>query len=177
MSRQNKVNPDHYTQSGRLSPDDLARERQKQGNSGLRSAHKNRPLPPWMLGQPGPAAESHVEEPEADAGRREISTVDADADERTPAARPRLRTPRKAKRQPAAKRAGASRKAASRTTSKPRAKTASRSTRAAKATPARTAAKSRTTRRTTHAATTRTSVKRTTTARAGKPRARKAKKR
>ena len=31
MSRQNKVNPDHYKVAGRLAPDDLARERMKQG--------------------------------------------------------------------------------------------------------------------------------------------------
>lgn len=30
MSRQNKVNPGMYTQAGRLSPDDAARERMKQ---------------------------------------------------------------------------------------------------------------------------------------------------
>lgn len=30
MSRQNKVNRDNYTQAGRLTPDDMARERQKQ---------------------------------------------------------------------------------------------------------------------------------------------------
>ena len=30
MSRKNKVNPDHYKVAGRLSPDDLARERMKQ---------------------------------------------------------------------------------------------------------------------------------------------------
>ncbi len=31
MSRTNKVNPDHYKVAGRLAPDDLARERMKQG--------------------------------------------------------------------------------------------------------------------------------------------------
>ena len=31
MSRKNKVNPDHYKVAGRLAPDDLARERIKQG--------------------------------------------------------------------------------------------------------------------------------------------------
>lgn len=31
MSRHNKVNPDHYKVAGRLSADDLARERHKQG--------------------------------------------------------------------------------------------------------------------------------------------------
>ena len=30
MSRKNKVNKDNYTQAGRLTPDDMARERQKQ---------------------------------------------------------------------------------------------------------------------------------------------------
>ncbi len=30
MSRQNKVNKDAYTQEGRLTPDEAARERQKQ---------------------------------------------------------------------------------------------------------------------------------------------------
>jgi hypothetical protein len=31
MSKQNKVNPGIYTQAGRLSPDDSAREMKKQG--------------------------------------------------------------------------------------------------------------------------------------------------
>jgi hypothetical protein len=31
MSRKNKVNPDYYKVAGRLAPDDLARERMKQG--------------------------------------------------------------------------------------------------------------------------------------------------
>ena len=31
MSRQNKVNKGNYDQAGRLTPDDLARERMKQG--------------------------------------------------------------------------------------------------------------------------------------------------
>jgi hypothetical protein len=30
MSKPNKVNKDHYTQGGRLTPDELARERAKQ---------------------------------------------------------------------------------------------------------------------------------------------------
>lgn len=51
MSRQNKVNPDHYTRGGRLSPDDLARERRKQGGHHAHPAHMNRPPAPWMLGE------------------------------------------------------------------------------------------------------------------------------
>ena len=31
MSRQNKVNKGNYVQAGRLTPDDMARERMKQG--------------------------------------------------------------------------------------------------------------------------------------------------
>jgi len=33
MSRHNKVNPAHYTIAGRLTPDDLARERRKQATT------------------------------------------------------------------------------------------------------------------------------------------------
>ena len=31
MSKPNKVNKDHYVQRGRLTPDDMARERMRQG--------------------------------------------------------------------------------------------------------------------------------------------------
>jgi hypothetical protein len=50
MSRQNKVNPDHYTVAGRLSPDDLARERQKQNpqRTGARRGRTAKPIAPWM---------------------------------------------------------------------------------------------------------------------------------
>lgn len=33
MSKHNKVNKDSYTQAGRLTPDDMARERQRQKTS------------------------------------------------------------------------------------------------------------------------------------------------
>jgi hypothetical protein len=48
MSRQNKVNPGMYTQRGRLTPDDAARELRKQG--AIRSAHTWQPVntqTPW----------------------------------------------------------------------------------------------------------------------------------
>jgi len=48
MSRQNRVNPDHYKTAGRLTADDLARERQKQrgrATSGRR-AGGGAPKPP-----------------------------------------------------------------------------------------------------------------------------------
>lgn len=37
MSKYNKVNKDHYMQAGRLTPGDMARERQKQGRERVRS--------------------------------------------------------------------------------------------------------------------------------------------
>ena len=45
MSRQNKVNPDHYTIAGRLTPDDLARERQRQRRTGRKASAKARKRP------------------------------------------------------------------------------------------------------------------------------------
>jgi len=42
MSRQNKVNPDHYKVGGRLTPDELGRERQKQQ---IRTAKPGRSAP------------------------------------------------------------------------------------------------------------------------------------
>ena len=40
MSRQNKVNKTNYTQAGRLTPDDMARERMNQGNMTARAKGK-----------------------------------------------------------------------------------------------------------------------------------------
>ena len=137
MSRQNKVNPDHYTQGGRLSPDDLARERQKQGNSGLRGAGKNRPLPPWMLQQPSAADQPPVEEPTLEVERPEASTVDAGAGEEPAAVparpRPARRSAKRTATRAATKRGSQARKTAARKPSTPRARTTARSTRSAKA--------------------------------------------
>ena len=53
MSRHNKVNPDHYTMAGRLSADDLARERMRQGEQhpGAGRRGRNKPTPPWMANE------------------------------------------------------------------------------------------------------------------------------
>ena len=50
MSRQNRVNPDHYKTAGRLTQDDLARERRKQSESqmGAGRAQSRKASPPWM---------------------------------------------------------------------------------------------------------------------------------
>lgn len=60
MSRQNKVNPDHYKMAGRLSPDDLARERRQQEELHLPGGRRGREklMPPWMASEtPKPADE------------------------------------------------------------------------------------------------------------------------
>jgi hypothetical protein len=70
MSRHNKVNPDHYTSAGRLSPDDLARERKKQAEQ-LFADVKGRPVkpvPPWMAHE---AVATGAEQPDADETRHE----------------------------------------------------------------------------------------------------------
>lgn len=41
MSRQNKVNKDNYTQSGRLTPDEIARERKQQEMRGQAGPKEN----------------------------------------------------------------------------------------------------------------------------------------
>lgn len=43
MSKQNKVNPGKYTQAGRLSQDDAARERMKQVEAGSTRREEGRP--------------------------------------------------------------------------------------------------------------------------------------
>jgi hypothetical protein len=63
MSRTNKVNPDHYKLAGRLSPDDLARERVRQGDMQRGPGReRNKPTPPWM------AKETAASSAQADTG-------------------------------------------------------------------------------------------------------------
>jgi hypothetical protein len=42
MSKPNRTNKDHYTQAGRLTPDDMARQRQKQAEVSARAKGKER---------------------------------------------------------------------------------------------------------------------------------------
>ncbi len=62
MSRHNKVNPAHYTIAGRLTPDDLARERRKQATTSRVACrreddalgrHGGPEAPPQAAGPPG----------------------------------------------------------------------------------------------------------------------------
>lgn len=52
MSRQNKVNPGKYTQAGRLSQDDAAREMMRQRASIASRNHHDAGPPPWETSQP-----------------------------------------------------------------------------------------------------------------------------
>lgn len=57
MSRQNKANKTNYMQAGRLSQDDMARERQKQVTAAPRgAARRTAPAAAKRVGEGGPAA-------------------------------------------------------------------------------------------------------------------------
>ncbi len=55
MSKHNKVNKSNYDQGGRLTPDELARERQKQGELSSRTSPDDRAIGkvPELGGAPG----------------------------------------------------------------------------------------------------------------------------
>lgn len=55
MSKQNKVNKSNYNQAGRLTPDDLARERQKQSEVSARAKGKERMAAKAPTVEPSPA--------------------------------------------------------------------------------------------------------------------------
>jgi hypothetical protein len=81
MSRQNKVNPDHYTTAGRLSPDDLARERWKQNEPthAERGRRARKAMPPWMSSQAGNkpvAIRGEADDDQTEAQEKETSRLD-----------------------------------------------------------------------------------------------------
>ena len=131
MSRQNKVNPDHYTTSGRLSPDDLARERWKQNEPAHaeRGRRAKKAMPPWLSDQAG--NKSVATRGAADEGQTEVQ------EQETP--QPAEPKETRAGGTPQTRKAPRARRSATRAASRPRAgkpvarKTASRGTQ--KATP------------------------------------------
>ena len=99
MSRKNKVNPDHYKVAGRLSPDDLARERMKQSAPQTARAWDERPGQlTWMDGRsagPGPGNDAEAAGPNATrrtTGVRRVAKSGAKAQAKKPAAGTRKTT-------------------------------------------------------------------------------------
>jgi hypothetical protein len=94
MSRKNKVNPDHYKVAGRLSPDDLARERIKQSPTTTARAWDERPgQQTWMddrVADPGPGPDNGAEA----AGPRPAGTRKNAVTRRSAAAKPALNAAR-----------------------------------------------------------------------------------
>ena len=78
MSRKNKVNPDHYKVAGRLSPDDLARERIIQSAPQIARAWDSRPgQPAWMDNRsagPGDESEAGPRAKRLPAGARRVQS-------------------------------------------------------------------------------------------------------
>jgi hypothetical protein len=84
VSRNNKVNPDHYTMAGRLTPDELARQRRQQDEQLFgRGRRRQRAMPPWMTNEPARnhgandlVAASQGEQPrESDASGEDAQTT------------------------------------------------------------------------------------------------------
>jgi hypothetical protein len=132
MSRQNKVNPGMYTQRGRLTQDDAARELAKQRNVG--SPHTWQPVQRNKM----PAM---IEKPEQDEVENdEQAAKPAKRAEKTPArvkakAASKTRKPAKI----AAKKTGARKSAGRKTAAVKKATTAARRGKAKRVTPARAA--------------------------------------
>jgi hypothetical protein len=125
VSRLNKVNPDHYTMAGRLSADDLARERMRQaGHQTERGRARNKPVPPWMAKEAandrGAAEDTGSDTPPAP--RRKV-TGDAPATARRKTTKASVTTgTRKTRKAPAA-RASAARSASKKRAGAPRMRT------------------------------------------------------
>jgi DNA-binding protein HU-beta len=143
MSRHNKVNRDHYMTAGRLSPDDLARERRKQAEPlwGATKSRKRKVLPPWMANDNTPplsgseeqgvaAEDTTVHEPDQNDGGYgnadvKAPTTSAPRAASAPAKRATAakgaRTKKSAKSAPSAKAAKSTTKRATKTTARKRA--------------------------------------------------------
>jgi hypothetical protein len=95
MSRHNKVNPDHYKVAGRLSTDDLARERRNQSSARVTALRDRsaKPMPPWMTRHDEPRTEEQAEPRQAPApvavpaGKRPAGTRSKARSSRKPVAR------------------------------------------------------------------------------------------
>ena len=74
MSKHNKVNPGTYTQAGRLSPDDAARERMKQVDAGSTRRLDGRPHSQLKATTSGESETDPADEQPADQSNAEEAT-------------------------------------------------------------------------------------------------------
>lgn len=79
MSKQNKVNPGMYTQAGRLSPDDAARERMKQVDNASTRRMEGRP---HSHVKATPSGESETERADEDTSRVTDEDIPSDEEEK-----------------------------------------------------------------------------------------------
>ena len=95
MSRQNKVNPGMYTQRGRLTQDDAARELRKQ--SAIGSAHTWQPVDTRARPPLAPAGDAAADT-ERSAGSETMVETSAPPNAKAEAAKAKTATTRKSKR-------------------------------------------------------------------------------
>ena len=147
MSRQNKVNPGQYTQRGRLTPDDTARELVRQRTViSSQDKHQGRPgVGPWSGATDTPANDDNDDEERA--GRKDASARDEEPRQtarpaaRTSAATKSARAPKKATGKQAPKSAAKTAKKTAATRSAAKSGSTSGRRPARKAVPARSAVK------------------------------------
>jgi hypothetical protein len=89
MSRRSNVNPDHYKVAGRLTPDDLARERRKQAEPlfGATRGGRSKPMPPWL--RANQSASPSPQTIDADEAVSMNASDDSDVAAQQPQAKPR----------------------------------------------------------------------------------------
>lgn len=85
MSRQNKVNPGRYKVAGRLSPDDLGRERRRQSMTSIANEprRQRQALPFWQATDPAPPVEVGPSRALADRSQSTAATPRAQRKART----------------------------------------------------------------------------------------------
>ena len=82
MSKHNKVNPGTYTQAGRLSPDDAARERMKQVDTASTRHLEGRP-PTQLKATPSGKSEVDAADDETNADERPDDSSDEEQTDET----------------------------------------------------------------------------------------------
>jgi hypothetical protein len=130
VSRNNKVNPDHYTMAGRLTADELARQRVRQGQQKLGGPGRSRPqaMPPWIANEQS-GGDQDMPEGMTDEATDTVDTAATEPPAETAPPEEAAAMPRR----PAAKKKAARKKAARRAAAKGARKAAKKTKKAKKA--------------------------------------------